>query len=239
MRPAFQLAIGQECPNWDGVIPFPWTAAPAAAANLAGGPAQLCTVDLFRVPCEVPDVVLIGIRPLGAADTVHPLSKHASPACSFSLTLLALSAALSQLLVDVDAFGQTVKLTVQRKLKSEWQRATPIAGPGHLQHQVGEHQIEESPPIPMPRPLARSGTHSYLVAGTGDGGPSSMAYEETLTQSDLQQRGDLVACPEHSGVELRLHLEPLPPQANTGQKRKAALNGTGQVSHALPRVDRR
>lgn len=126
--------------------------------------------------------------------------------------------------IPEESFGLAVQLCVQNKLPSEeWKQAVVLAGPSTLVHHSEE--IEVSPLIPLPRPLAREGSRSYLEEicedDYDDHDVPEATYEEYFTMADLMARGD-VHEPCKGYLEITLHLQPVrkPDPSKPPKKRK-------------------
>lgn len=130
-----------------------------------------------------------------------------------------------QLLLKIpdDSFGLSVQVMVQNKLPEAFQGAVPLSGPNRLVHQSGVFTHDTSPPISLPRPLAREGAHSYLDEEDGeeddDDFESEKGYASMFSKEQLLERGDLTLAEGYA--VLKLHLQKLKEPEPLQKKQRA------------------
>jgi len=208
---AYGTAMGMAS-GWEGRVHLPWQRA-AGGGGGSGSDAQRSSargkgkavmpkaVNFVRFADDPqrPDCVVIGIQSWN-------------------------SNCKAMLKIPPESFGLAVKLCVQNKLPSEkWRSAVVLGGPNTLVHHSGE--FDESPLIPLPRPLAREGLKSYLEVIDPSEYESldvpEATYEDHFTNEELVERGD-VDEPCSGYLEITIHLQPVrkPDSSKPPKKRK-------------------
>jgi len=214
------MCLGKLAATWDGTLRFPWSGDDAgSSAGRADKPkskAAPSVIDFARLKwCAMtPDVVSIGIHPLTSS---------------------------SQLLLKIpdDSFGLSVQVMVQNKLPEAFHGAVNLSGPNRLVHQSGVFTYDTSPPISLPRPLAREGAHSYLdEEDEDDDFESEKGYASMFSKEQLLARGDLTLAEGYA--VLKLHLQKLKdPEPLQKKQRADKFLSAFALSPAKPRTPAR
>lgn len=158
---------------------------------------------------------------------------------------------VTQLMLEIpeEHFGRVVRILVQNKLPDRFHNAVLLSGPDTLVHQRLPC-IDSSPPITLPRPLAREGPHSYLEQFTHDeeqdevdltltvhqeraGVHQEQGYVSALTKEEVMDRGELDVSEGYAVLEL--HLQKLSkPKSSLVKKRD--LEAAFPLSPPNPRL---
>jgi hypothetical protein len=239
------MCLGKLAATWDGTLRFPWSGDDAgSSAGRADKPkskAAPLVIDFARLKwCAMtPDVVSIGIHPLtsssqvSAARVSHSLIPSICTSAAFSPRF--------QLLLKIpdDSFGLSVQVMVQNKLPEAFHGAVNLSGPNRLVHQSGVFTYDTSPPISLPRPLAREGAHSYLdEEDEDDDFESEKGYASMFSKEQLLARGDLTLAEGYA--VLKLHLQKLKdPEPLQKKQRADKFLSAFALSPAKPRTPAR
>lgn len=118
--------------------------------------------------------------------------------------------------IPEDGYGKKIIIDVQRRqpttLVTTRSAGTPlfVAGPRCLVHMRDDDDFDSSGDIPLPRPLARTGVHSYFDA-------TNCVYHAQYELSALDVRGDVEHTPDGQDmIVINLHLQPAPAAGGGG-----------------------
>ena len=118
--------------------------------------------------------------------------------------------------IPEDGYGKKIIIDVQRRqpttLVAARSAGTPlfVAGPRCLVHMRNDDDFDSSGDIPLPRTLARTGSHSYFD-------PTNCVYHAQYELSLLDARGDVEHNPDGQDmIVINLHLQPAPAAGGGG-----------------------